>query len=535
MIKACGYFRLSREDGDRAESDSIKNQKIFVRDYANKNNLPIIEEYIDDGFTGTNFNRPSFTRLMDDIHRGKINCIIVKDLSRLGRNYIEMGRLISNILPSLGIRLIAINDNYDSIDEENTVSQIIVPFKNLINDAYCRDMSLKVRSQLDMKRRKGKFIGSFALYGYIKDPKDRNHLLIDETAAGVVELIFNLKMDGFSTGRIVSKLSEYEIPTPLEYKRICGMNYNSGFRSGSKGKWSPSTIDRILRNEMYTGTMIQGKRRKINYKIKHIMNVDPSEWYKVENTHDAIVPKEIFETVQRILFMDTRTSPDNENVSVLAGFVKCGDCGQNMVRRSAVKNGKKYYYYHCSTYKSGKGCSSHLISETSLVRSVTKTIRLNLAFLSDSANIIRSMKERPYDVIGVNLLDKQITEQKREIEKYSSLKAKLYLDMTEGLITRDEFTDINNSFTLKLDRLKAALTANEKKKTEKLSLNINEVPWINEFLEYRNIQKLERRVAISLLEKVIVHDKNHIEVEFRHKEEFEELLKIALAAKEVTA
>jgi DNA invertase Pin-like site-specific DNA recombinase len=256
LIKACGYFRLSREDGDRAESDSIKNQKIFVRDYANKNNLPIIEEYIDDGFTGTNFNRPSFTRLMDDIHQGKINCIIVKDLSRLGRNYIEMGRLISNILPSLGIRLIAINDNYDSIDEENTVSQIIVPFKNLINDAYCRDMSLKVRSQLDMKRRKGKFIGSFALYGYIKDPKDRNHLLIDETAAGVVELIFNLKMDGFSTGHIVSKLSEYEIPTPLEYKRICGMNYNSGFRSGSKGKWSPSTVDRILRNEMYTGTMI---------------------------------------------------------------------------------------------------------------------------------------------------------------------------------------------------------------------------------------------------------------------------------------
>lgn len=171
---------------------------------------------------------------MEDIREGKVDCIIIKDLSRLGRNYIEMGRMISNILPSLGVRLIAINDNYDSIDDENTANQIIVPFKNLINDAYCRDMSLKVRSQLDMKRRMGKFIGSFATYGYMKDPKDHNHLVIDETAASVVELIYNMKMDGFSAGRIVRKLAEMDIPTPLNYKRICGMNYNSGFRSRSE-------------------------------------------------------------------------------------------------------------------------------------------------------------------------------------------------------------------------------------------------------------------------------------------------------------
>ena len=261
-------MRLSREDGDKLESDSIKNQRTLVREYAKRHELKLIDEYIDDGYTGTNFNRPSFVRLMEDIRSGKIDCIIIKDLSRLGRNYIEMGRMISNILPSLGVRLIAINDNYDSIDDENTANQIIVPFKNLINDAYCRDMSLKVRSQLDMKRRQGKFIGSFALYGYMKDPKDHNHLVIDETAAGIVELIFNMKMDGFSSGRIVRKLAEMEIPTPLNYKRICGMNYNSGFRSKADAIWSITTIDRILKNEMYTGTMVQGKRRKINYKIK---------------------------------------------------------------------------------------------------------------------------------------------------------------------------------------------------------------------------------------------------------------------------
>ena len=535
IVKACGYYRLSREDGDKAESDSIKNQKLLVEDYAAKNSFLMVDEYIDDGYSGTNFNRPSFTRLMDDIHADKINCIIVKDLSRLGRNYIEMGKLTSNILPSLGVRLISINDNYDSADEENVVSQIIVPFKNLINDAYCRDISMKIRSQLDMKRRKGKFIGSFALYGYVKDPEDHNHLIIDETAAGIVEFIFNLKMDGYSTGHIVKKLNEYDIPTPLEYKRICGMNYNSGFRSGRAYQWSPSTIDRILRNEMYTGTMIQGKRRKINYKIKQIVDVDRSEWYMVENTHDAIVPKDIFAVVQNMLLMDTRTSPDEENVSVLGGFVKCAECGQNMIRRTTHKNGKKYFYYHCSTYKSGGDCSSHIISEKALVRSVTQSIRTNLRFLSESAEVIQSMKDRPFDVIGIELLDKQIEEQLGEIDKYNNLKVKLYQDMTEGLITRDEYTDINNNFTLKLDRLKASVNAKEKRREEKCSFNISEVSWVKDFLKYMNIQDLDRRIAIALLVKVVVYDKQHIEVVFRHREEMEEIIKIAYAAKETTA
>ena len=534
-VKACGYYRLSREDGDKAESDSIKNQRTLVREYSKRNDLKLVDEYIDDGYTGTNFNRPSFMRLMEDIRSGRIDCIIIKDLSRLGRNYIEMGRMISNILPSLGARLIAINDNYDSNDDENMANQIIVPFKNLINDAYCRDMSLKVRSQLDMKRRMGKFIGSFALYGYMKDPKDHNHLVIDETAASIVELIFNMKMDGFSSGRIVRKLAEMQIPTPMNYKRICGMNYNSGFRSGTNPTWSVSTIDRILKNEMYTGTMIQGKRRKINYKIKQITDMDPSDWYKVEGMHDAIVPKSVFDCVQRLILMDTRTPPVSDTVPVFSGLLKCADCGQNMVRRAVTKYGRKYYYYHCSTNKNGGDCSSHHISEKSLMDCVLKAIRTNLEFLSNSVEIIRSMKERPHDVIGVNLLNKQIEEHVKEIEKYNSLKVKLYLDYQEGLITKAEYIDINDSFTLKLDRLKAALDVYQSKRKDKLSLNINDIPWIEEFIEYKNIQNIERRIAISLIEKISIHDGSHIEITFRHQEELEEILKIAMSAQEVIA
>ena len=530
--KPCGYFRISREDGDKAESDSIKNQKIMVHEFATKNNLQLVNEYVDDGYTGTNFNRPSFSKLMDDIRDNKVNCIIVKDLSRLGRNYIEMGKFISNIFPSLGVRLIAINDNYDSFDESNLSNQIIVPFKNLINDAYCRDMSIKVRSQLDLKRKRGKFIGSFPLYGYEKDEKDHNHLVIDETAAKVVELIFNMKLDGYSTLHIIEKLTEMEIPTPLEYKRICGHNYNSGFRGTLNPKWSTTTINRILRNEMYTGTMIQGKRKKINYKVKKVVDMNEQDWIKVENTHEAIVPKELFDVVQKIMETDTRVSPNEENVYLLSGLIKCGTCGQNMIRRMSSKNGKKYYYYYCSTYKNTGKCSSHNISEVKLYDAVFEVIQSTLSFLSDAYNLLKDMDGRPHDAIGVSLLNKQMESQAREINKYSELKVQLYMDMTDGIVSKEEFKDINGTFTSKIDNLRYSLRQNEKKKEKKLALNVNYIPWIQEFLQYQNVDKLDRRIVVSLIERVVVYEDNKLEVVFQHKEELEEILKVAKMLKE---
>lgn len=533
--KPCGYFRLSREDGDKTESDSIKSQKLMVREFAEKHKLRLLEEYVDDGYTGVNFNRPSFTKLIEDIQADRINCIIIKDLSRLGRNYIEMGKFLTQWFPNMGVRVIAINDNYDSFDESNTSNQIIVPFKNLINDAYCRDMSLKIRSQLELKRKKGKYVGSFPLYGYEKDNKDRNRLVIDETAAKVVELIFNMKLDGYSTLRIIDKLTEMEIPTPLEYKRICGYNYNSGFRCGMAPKWSATTVNRILRNEMYTGMMIQGRRRKINYKVKKIIDMDEQDWVKVENTHEAIVPKELFATVQKLLEADTRVSPDEENVYLLSGLIKCGSCGQNMIRRMSSKNGKKYYYYFCTTYKNTKKCSSHNISEIKLYDSVLYSIQNMLSFLADAVDFLKDMENRPHDVIGVSLLNKQMEAQAREINKYSDLKVQLYMDMTDGVVSRDEFKDINGTFTSKIDHLRVSLRENEKKKEKKLALNVNNIPWVHEFLQYQNVKMLDRRIVVSLVESIVVYDSDKIEVNFHHKEELEEILKVARMLKEGSA
>ena len=491
-----------------------------------------MEEYVDDGFTGTNFNRPAFTRLLDDVQNGKVNCVIVKDLSRLGRNYIEMGRFISKIFPSLGVRLVAVNDNFDSFDEGNASNQIIVPFKNLINDAYCRDMSLKIRSQLDIKRRNGKFIGSFPLYGYEKDEKDHNHLVIDETAAKVVELIFNMKLDGYGTKRIVEKLTEMKIPTPLEYKRMRGHNYNSGFRAKEDPAWSVTSINRILRNEMYTGTMVQGKRRKINYKVKQIVDMNEGDWMKVENTHEAIVPKGLFDTVQKIMEMDLRTPPKEENVYVLSGLTKCGDCGQNMIRRMTARRGKKYYYYHCTTYKNGGGCTSHNMSEIKLCDDVLQAIHLMLSFLADANAILKELENRPHDMLGVTLLDRQMEAQAREITRYNDLKVKLYMDMTDGVVSKEEFKELNGTFTVKLDSLNHALHENEKRKEKKLAFNINHVPWISEFLQYQNVEKLDRRMVVTLVESVVVHGGDRIEVNFQHKEEMEEILAVARMVKE---
>ena len=286
---------------------------------------------------------------------------------------------------------------------------------------------------------------------------------------------------------------------------------------------------------MYTGTMVQGKRRKINYKLKQIIDVDPSEWFRVEGTHEAIVPKEVFETVQHILTIDTRTAPTNEKVSVFSGVLRCGTCGQNMVKRRVTQNGKAYVYYHCTTHKNGRGCTSHQVSEVDITPVVLETIRMNLRFLTDSAALLKSMKEHPYDVAGVNMLEKQIAKQNKELEKYVSLKSKLYEDMNDGVISREEYADINENFTSKIDRVRSAIEANEKRCREKKSIDVSKIPWIEDFLQYANIRSLERRVVLTLIDKIIVHDKKHIEVIFRHKEEMQEIINIAMTTKEVTA
>ena len=527
------YLRLSSDDGDKAESDSIRNQRSLLQDFVSKHSeLSLIEEYVDDGYSGANFERPAFQRMMEDVRNHKINCIIVKDLSRLGRNYIETGRYLEKIFPVLGVRFIAVNDHYDSADTKNDADQIIVPFKNLINDAYCRDISMKIRSQLEIKRKKGEFTGSYASYGYAKDPVDKNHLVIDEYAAEIVRFIFNMKMDGYSADRIAMKLNEMGVLTPMEYKRSCGFNYTCGFRSYKDAKWCATSVLRILKNELYVGTMVQGKTRKINYKVKACMDVRPEDWVKVEGTHEPIVSREIFECVQNLMKLDTRTSPEEEMIYIFSGLLRCGDCGQNMVRRVVKKKGQQYCYYHCSTYKNKEGCTSHNISDVKLQKVVLEAIQKQIALLVQADAIMAQIENIPQQQFGVKLLDSQIRTLNAEVQKYKDLRNNLYQDMVDGIITREEYRDIKQTFTRKMERAEESIRELETKKRRLLSNEMRTQKWVEEFKNCRNIESLDRKVTVMLIERIVIYSSDRIEIHFNHADEMAELISYAFASKD---
>ena len=256
------------------ESDSIVNQRAMIRDYVRtRKEFCVVDEYVDDGYSGSNFERPDFKRLYEDLQSGAVNCVIVKDLSRFGRNYIEVGRYLERLFPLMGVRLIAINDNYDSADEHRNSDAIIVPIKNLMNDAYCRDMSVKIKTQLEAKRKRGEYVGNFVVYGYRKDVKNRNRLVVDKEAAEIVKQIFTWKLEGMSDQGIADKLNGIGVASPLEYKLQNGSHISENFKRNETAAWSSKAVFRILHNEIYTGTLVQGKQKKLDYRSKEISSI----------------------------------------------------------------------------------------------------------------------------------------------------------------------------------------------------------------------------------------------------------------------
>lgn len=310
VYQAALYLRLSRDDEDigsggqgfKRESDSITSQRELLTMFAAKQkNMEIYDIYADDGYTGSNFERPEFKRMLDDIYAGKVNCVLVKDLSRFGREYIEAGRFLQKLFPALKVRFIAVTDGYDSLTASDNEFSLVLPIKNFVNDAYCRDISAKVKSHQYMKRVRGEFIGAFAVYGYEKDTEKRNHLVPDAYAAEIVRLIFAWRIQGASAHVIAENLNEMGVLSPLAYKRSKGENYETGFPVGKMPEWSAMAVLRILKNEIYTGILEQGKSEKINFKVDKYMQKPKKAWIRAENTHEPIVKKEAFAEVQQLL------------------------------------------------------------------------------------------------------------------------------------------------------------------------------------------------------------------------------------------
>ena len=519
------YERLSKEDGDKSESDSIVNQRALINDFLkSKTDIQIIEEFVDDGFSGGNFERPGFMRMLKAIDNKEIDCVIVKDLSRFGRNYIEVGRYIERILPQKGVRLISINDNYDSIEERQSSDNIILPFKNLLNDAYLRDISVKIKSQLSVKRNRGEYVGNYTFYGYLKDERNKSKLVIDEAAAEVVQSIFHWYLNGLSTERISEKLNKMGVLSPLEYKKSIGIRFNETIKRNVTALWSPNTVRNILENEVYTGTLVQGKNRKVNFRVKKSIRIPKADWTRVEDTHEYIIEPEIFNLTLRLMALDTRVSPDAESLYLFSGFVYCGDCGESMVRKNIHTEKKDYPYLVCNSYKNDKSCSTHCISEEKLKTIVLSSVQNMIKIAVNIEEMVSRLDNVPLHRKKVINLDRQIESLNEEIERYKKLKQRIYEDYAEQVLSREEYEEYRQIYSDKISACKLALEEVDKERLiEMNSENVGD-EWIGRFKKYQGIDKLTRPFLADIVDKILIFNDKRIEVKFNLQDEIKATL-----------
>ena len=530
MYHAAIYLRLSRDDEDidgsaKRESDSISSQRELARSFVREQpDMELFDIYIDDGYSGANFDRPDFKRMMADIENGNVNCVVVKDLSRFGRDYIEAGRFIQKTFPAFSVRFIAITDHYDSLTADQSTTSLVIPVKNFVNDSYCQDISEKVKSHQRVKREKGKFIGAFAVYGYQKDHEDKNKLVIDEYAAKIVKNIFTWKLDGMSNLAIANRLNENGIFSPLEYKKSYGEHYSTGFQAGIVSKWSAVAVKRILTNEIYTGMMVQGKREKVNYKVDKILEKPESEWFKVEGTHEAIISKEDYQNVQRLLKVDTRAGKGKEKAHMFSGLLFCGDCKEPMVRRINRYKGTEKIYYICSTRNRSEGCSRHSISEADLKKVVFRIIQSQVELLIDVNRQMQYLQTKEMNFEDVVGFDKEITRLRNEQEKYLELRAGLYEDLKTGIITQTDFKNFSKIYEKQYIETEKALTRQEDMLKKLFYNGVQSGVKLERLKETMQITTLDRDTLLAFVDRIEVYEEKKVSVQFCCQEEMEKML-----------
>ncbi|MFI3173773.1 MAG: recombinase family protein [Bacillota bacterium] len=456
--KAILYMRLSSTDGQN-ESESIANQRQLLHAFVKeRDDIDIVGEAVDDGFTGTNFNRPGFQSTIKEAVLGNIDCIIVKDLSRLGRDYIETGFYLRNFFPQYNIRFIAVNDNIDTDIENDLGSQIDVTLKTILNDCYSADISKKTRASLATKRKNGQFLGSTAIYGYKKE-ENSYKLHLDPYPAEVIKFIFSLHQNGTNVKAIAEELNDRCIASPLCYKKENQITYPSQcFGARTDCFWSPTTIRRILTDETYTGTLLQGKQTTYSNKLKKVCHKNRSEWAITPDAHTPIITQESFDFTQKLLKLETRTPPKKARLHLFSGLIYCSCCGKQMTRKTVPYQNKKYFYYCCTTGRKN-GCTTKMIRETTLISCVKKVL--------DIYEDLTYLKPLPSCDIATKLYCECTN---LRIENELNLK-KMYLDslekaLTDGLISKEEY---ENYIFYYIDKINILRNAKEKSLKDPMS------------------------------------------------------------------
>jgi len=488
------YLRLSREDELAGQSESIQNQRDFLTKYVLEQGWNIVDVYIDDGFSGLNFDRPDFKRMISDVESKKINLVITKDLSRLGRDYIDTGFYLERYFPTQNVRYIALNDNIDTMT--NSGNNDISPFKAVINDMYAKDISKKIRTAFDVKRQKGEFIGGFAPYGYDKDPNNKNKLIIDDIAGVVVKRIFSLYIGGETMGGIVKIFNDEGLPSPAKYKSETTTYKNVNTK---RYIWNQNSIKRILTNPTYIGNMAQRRQEKISYKLDKFRPIPQEEWIIAEGTHEPLIDKADFDFVQELLTKKAvHYSKPERAKHLLNGLLFCQDCGSKL---TYSRNSQKTMMAQCIAYaKFGlRGCTSHSMNEEKLV-----------AYVLDD---LRSIAQK---VLSVDFCDKfeapkpadNSNEQERLAKRLEQIKGTikaLYTDKLKGIIDEDLFVEMAGQFSEEKTRLAKRLTDIESEAPKPTDRDYKAL-----IKKIANFEVVDRNILVKLINKIEVSKEREI-------------------------
>ena len=506
------YCRLSQDDGNVGDSMSIQSQKAILEKFAREMGKAAYSFYVDDGYSGTNFQRPSFQRMIADIEDGKIDTVITKDLSRLGRNYLESGAYIEVFFPQHHVRYIAVNDGVDS---EQSGGLDITPFKNILNEFYSRDISKKVKSGKHIRALEGKFMGTTAPFGYRKDPQDKNHLIVDETTAPTVRLIYSLALEGYGTNRIGKVLYERKIPKPSYYKQ----EFFSQHDSGSEDywyDWKQEVITRIIRNPIYKGGMYVHGTSKPTFKCKGRGYIRRADREVLEDVHEAVVTKEVWQTANDIIDRHTKVKPCTSGYeNIFRGLLKCPDCGQTLLIHTDNRNPDRDLldktYYQCTTYrkKGANFCTAHRISAGDIENAIKADIdRHAIKAMKDKEkfinNVLLSMNESSAE--RSEKVKAEIDKLKKRNAELDQMYIRLYEDYSSGRLSEKKFTMMSAHYEQEQDANEEKLLELEKRHKEKSVAVANAEQFTESLSQCAGMKKLTATVLNTLIEKIEVHN-----------------------------
>ena len=539
IYQTAGYIRLSIEDSGKTNGYSLENQEKLVRDYiADRQDLRLYRLYIDNGATGTVFERPAFDEMMQDMKDGKINCIVVKDLSRLGRNYLEAGNYLEQIFPFFRVRFISITDGYDSNSPDVTDESLIIPLKNIINEGYAKDISLKITTSFESRKKQGQFMGRYPVYGYLKDPANKNHLIINPETCGIVRRIFQMRDSGMALGAIASQLNAEGIPSPARYLWIKGLSKEERHQDSY---WDRINVKRLLTNKMYLGILVYGKERSSFAKGIKRQRVPESEWKYVPNAHEAIIDQELFDSVQKKLedtkqnFLNmTGINEDYRPENLFRGRIHCSDCGGAMKMSKFVNTRKdgsidRYAVYECCRRKKlyDLSCPQRSIRKAVVDKTVEEAIRFHIRTFLDTEQIIAKLNRSPKGRAAASDIQNHIREKQRRISKIERLSTGIYEDYREGILNEEEYLAIRSRYGEEKEGLLKEVDALMLAEREH-EANYHSTGSLADIVrKYAEFPEINREIVEAFIADIQVHTDSHLVITFAFEDEFQRLIDMA--------